>query len=419
MSSDDEDLDRTSLERSVLDTRLRDSHNRRFIYADVENLVTTGFLHMSVEIGQQTLTLRSLSGMDQTRLWARTALARTHIEFSRWLIASSVWMIDGLDVSLDVNAPYHIMNDLVRSLRAEYISVLMCSITSLRKRTERAMRLVEAFCYEPYGRAAWRMNGKQTPTTNTVRSIWVAHNITEDERLDDNRLWSHTRAQVASMTSKGAKHLAQAEERIREKEENRRLKVVRDSLLWVYYGDRQEAEAGTPVLVEIGGETYEVTHVNTAETPEELEAEMNRWARGEKDLHDLLVEEYLQNIRNRVEQQREERQRALEEARGFEDAIEGATGGIDGLVGYTAEQLAELGVKAPSGTKQQEESVSSSYLYDRYMKDDINIAGLDGQARPIPMPSVAPVVPQDDEETLQEKIAKRRPSLDRLSGSDT
>lgn len=421
MSSEEEGIE--AFERAAQETRVQDSHRRRFIYSDVEALIINGFLHQSVEIGDHSLVLRTIAGSDQMRLIARTG-SSNYSEFSRWVISSYTWMVDGLDVSVDVNSPYHLMNGFVRELRQEYVTAIMSSIGSLRRRLDRALRIVEAFCYEPYGRASWRIQGKSVSREdNPVRGIWAAFNYAEDERLEDYRQWVHTRTTVASMTSKGAQHLARAEERIKEKEEGYRRKVIQDTVLWVYHGEDQEVSKGVPVIVTVNGQSMEVMSTKTAETREELEDEMQRWSSGEKDLHDLLVEDYFKNIRDRVHAQRAERQKALEEARALYD-VEGTSGGVTELVGYTPEQLREMGVRSPSGTKTHSMPEGSSYLFDKYVESEIKMGGLDGNARPVPA-SPLRKAPQeeaesDPEETLQEKLERRTPTaLPRLSENDS
>lgn len=417
MSADNENYQ--ELERAVRETRVHDAYRRRFIYSDVEALITQGFLYQNIDIGESTLVIRTLAGTDHSRMIARAAASRGNQDFSRWVIASSIWMIDGLDVTGDVNSPYHIMKEFLSGLRAEYLTSILSSVTALKRRTDRALRLVEAYCYEPYGRASWRLAGRVlSPGDNAVKCVWAAHNLTEDERQEDYRHWAHTRATVASMTSKGAKHLATAEERIKEREEQYRQKTIQDAVLWVYYGEDHEVSQGTPVLVTVNGQTVEVVHKKTAESREELQDEMDRWARGEKDLHDILVEEYLQNIRDRVNAQRAERQRAFEEAHAMHDD-HGVSGGMTALVGYTPDQLEEMGVRPTKSTKKFSDSGESSYLFDRYIQSDIAMGGLDPSMQAVPITSSPEPVEPADEETLQEQIAKRRPSLAGLSEGDS
>ncbi len=79
MSSEEEGIE--AFERAAQETRLQDSHRRRFIYSDVETLIINGFLHQSVEIGDHSLVLRTISGTDQMRLIARTG-SSNYSEFS-------------------------------------------------------------------------------------------------------------------------------------------------------------------------------------------------------------------------------------------------------------------------------------------------------------------------------------------------
>ena len=306
----------------------------------------------------------------------------------------------------DGNAALYVRREWLDGIRAEIIDALVSVVASLKARVSRAVSLTEAYCYEPYGRTSWRLAGRPAndqSRDNPVRRMWVAHNLSEDERVADLRLWSHTRAQVGSMSSKGARHLASEETRIRTSEEDRRLRVVADTFERLLNGEASKAKKLT---VSVGGVSYEIDHIRTANSAEELEDEMARFVRGEKDLHDLVVEEYIRGIRERTQKARAEYNKAIETARQLGEG-DGVTGGVN-LVGHTTAQLAELGLTTTSTVSQVAASGAPSDLYDRYIGPETVPGWLGTSGNP-------EVIGAKPQASLQDRIAERRPRLDGLS----
>lgn len=382
---------------------------RRFLYADVETLLLDGFLSSAINLSENTIVIRTMNPTQMRSFKGRLSAIRKERDASKWFIASSIWMIDGLDVSGDPNSAYHIMNEWLSGVREEFIEVFYASALGLRRRLERAISLTESFCYEPYSRSAWRMLGStgfNDGEDNSVRKIWAAHNQADDEYYKDMRVWEHTKAQVASMSGKGAQHLARELKKIEEQEEVRRKKTIMDAIEEIAFGGRRPTKK---VTLEVNGKSFEVDHLASAVTVEELEDQMARLVRGEKDAHDVVVEEYFRSIRERKEQRQRDYEDAVRKAReasGDDVAISGSFN----MVGYTAEQLRELGVPENSGLKVgSDQSAAAEHLYDKILSADIKAGWLSTAGVP------EAVGKDSGGASLQGKIKARKPSLESLS----
>lgn len=397
---------------------LQESSRRRFLYRDVEELIEYGFLQHTLLIEGRSVTFRSLLPQDVLRLQARIDSARTKADVLSWSLASSIWMIDGFEISLDPrdNAVFYVHRAIFDDMPYSVLEALSVITTGFQNRLSRALKLAEAFCYEPYGRSLWRLLGRPTGNLENaplVRRIWAAHNLAEDVSKEDDREWGHTSAVVASMSNKAAKHIRQAMQKHDDAEEARRHRVIEDAVNWVIRGDEPEE----PTTIMVNGKKVVVSRIHSAQTVGDLEEEMRRVFTGEKDFHDTLVEEYHEQIRKRTEARRQAKREAILEAR-RKAAEREADMGPQSIVGYTREQLATLNPEAlkPKTTATVPESAKEQHLYERYfaprLKPGVLTPSLKVEdAKPKDIPKSARAVPEDEPSSLQEKIVNRRPQL--------
>lgn len=395
---------------------LQEASRRRFLYRDVEELIETGFLRHTLDIEGLNVTFRSLLPSDVVRFQSRTAHNKTATEVLRWSLASSVWMVDGYELPTDPreNAAYFIYKEWLQNLPDPVIDAFSVVVHGFQNRINRAIRLTEAFCYEPYSRGMWRMLGRPTQdmlNSNSVRRMWVAHNLAEDGVKDEERTWGHTQAVVASMSNKAAKHIKDSLNKLEDREENRRQRVIEDSVNWVINGE----DRNSPMTITVNGQEMEVPKIHAAQSTADLEEEMRRVFTGEKDWHDHLVAQYHEGIRKRTLAKREAYQKAIQEAR--QRALEAEEEfGPRPLVGYTREQLDQLKPDAlkPKTTTTVAESAQEQHLFSRYFQGDLKPGVLTTKLtvtdpEQADRPQGEKEAPQG--ESLQEKISRRRPQL--------
>jgi len=411
-------VDREAILRDAAEEHLlREASRRRFLYSDVEELIENRFLIHTMVLNGLPITFRSMLPQDLLRFRARAARKTSALSILRWSVAASIWIIDGFEVSLDPadNGAYHIYKTWVEDLPNSVVEALSVNVIAFQNRISRAVRITESYCYEPYSRGLWRMKGRPTDgldNANIVRRLWVAHNLAEDDSKQVDKDWAQTRAIVGSMTNKGAKHLSQALQKSQEREEQRRQRVIETAVNWIIQG---ELEGQQQLTVTINGKQVVVPKVHSAQTTRDLEEEMRKVFTGEKDYHDVMVDQYQQGIKERVEQKRKESQIALAEARKRYDEAEEK--GTPLLQGYTREQLAQLNPEMvkPRTTESVPESARSSYMYQRYisptLKAGVLTPGLkiqDSDRADLEARTTETKEEPPGTETLQQKIAKRK-----------
>lgn len=407
-------MDRDVLLREAAEAQLlREASERRFLYADVEQLLNDGFLTQNVQISEGVyIVVQSLS--DLTRMNFNLRSDGDGFNWKRHLIAHSVVMVNGYYIDhTNPNAAYMLFKEWLEQLRLEWVDVLYTYVVGLINRSRRAMRITHAYCHEKYSRTQWLTHGKPLRMLNNVQRMWVAYNEAEDRYERDLGQWGHTRAVAASMSNKAAKMLQKNIQSWQKKRDERTERAIEDGVNWVISGERAEQE---PITVTVNGETYEVPKVHASQTVDEMEAEMMRAVRGEKDYHDLIVDQYKEYHRARLEKARLERQEAIERARAEaeEKSLEGSTS----LVGYTAEQLAEINPKIRKAGQPviRREAISPERnRFNKYVETDVRVGWIGKQG----VPEAAEPTGDQPAETgskeqgvsLQDQIARRRPTI--------
>lgn len=394
--------DREALIREATEAALlQESAARRFIYADVEELIQHGFLHHRTEIHGVPIVFRTLTPQE-----AHTFLVRVgeSPNWRRWHLAQSVHMVNdwAIEPQYGANHAYHVYHEWVKDIPDSLLDVLYTYLIGLRYRVERAVKLTDAYCHEGYSRSLWRMMRHLSGSLNTVQRLWVAYNEAEDVYEMDLRHWKHTRA--LSMSAKAAKSIQDAENKWADRRREQAQRIIEDAVNWVISGSLKEKPL---IKVTVNGQTYEVRNIHASQSADELHEEMMRAVRGEKDYHDIMIEQYKEFHRRRLEQARKEQQDAIAAAWGHED--EGVHAETS-MVGYTREQLAELRPDVLTKRPTQQSHISpEEESFNQYVNQDIKVGWLGVTGMPEEAAFTKPA--STETESLQDKISKRAPTL--------
>ena len=402
-------MDRKALLREAAeDSLLLEGERRRFIYADVEQLIDPGFLSHTVLIGECSLTLRSLPTTSLHALFPRIEHS-VGSDWKRWFIAHSLWIAGGYVIEEEPNSPYHVFQN-IRNLRIEFVDVLVSCCIGLRNRVERATLLSRGYCQEEYSRGNWRLSGAPPGPLNFLQKIWVAHNKAADRHDHQLGEWAHTRAIAGSMSGKAAKAIQKSMDSWTTRHQDFSQRAIEDTVNWVIQGNKAEQQ---PLTVTVDGKTYEVPTVHSAQTVEDLQAEMDRAMRGEKDYHDIIVDQYKAAHRARLLKAREEQQKAWAES--TEAGGEVGVTGTSQLVGYTPDQLAEINpaILQHKPRTRQEGTDPSREAFDRYItsNEQVGWIGTGGMPEAANPPPTTKKPSPSDGGSLQERISRRNPRL--------
>jgi hypothetical protein len=326
-------------------------------------------------------------------------------------------MIDGVLLLQDPQNASHVHKTL-RHLPKGVIDILFSIVKGLFNRVGYALRRTEAYCYEPYSRALWRLCGQDNPVReeftgvsgtsrlgmNNTQRMWVAFNTAEDERVQQIQEWQAAKLVASAMSPKGIRKLNRSDENLRKQEEKRRQEIIEKTVRLILFGDASSQP--DEIVIMVRGQPVRVPRVKTANSDAELADEMRRWVAGEKDWHDLVVDAYKNRIREQFAQEKRERETALTEAHAQSESP-GVTGGTL-IAGYTPEQIRELrpdlfGGKL--GPRRVFDNSAPAAVYQKYVASE----SVPGRLR-VDEGGVF-IAPEEEKPSLQNQVQARRPKF--------
>lgn len=278
------------------------------IFKDVEPLLFRGFVYAAAEINGVNFVFKSLNRYELELLGLMGALrdAMTHKALQRHynlFLAYGVLCVDGNNV---LGAREEAFPDLVsffEGLGEKARRKVIYHLSEINRRATRAVILTEAYCLEPMSRLRWAQYrgldlmtpavtgwaGTETLGMNWGQLTWRALNHLEDMREQAEREWENAKFVASAMAGKGMNRVHSQDKRRREKEktdrQERRDRILRFALF------NESPETGGP-----GKAAMKV-----ARTVEELAEQLEKDLKGEKDWHDMVVDEYEQRVRTQRE----------------------------------------------------------------------------------------------------------------------
>lgn len=378
--------------------------DQRFeMYADVRAMLTPGFLTDSLAVNGIQIALRTFNRADYFLLRHRSGVTLEDTKIVDWVIAASIWLLDGQPLLEDPETVHRIYQ-VCRTWPVTIKNEIMGILDQLRKRVDEAVEMGESFFYEDESRVMWRaygarvnheygLPGSERLGLNAIQEMWIAYNDIEDERESFMQDWTAAKLVAMAMSPKAIKKLNSSDE-----SSSRQLKAERqakkDQTYFNWIGRSDLAAKATP------GRSGEFSDVQMALTVEELQDDYRRWRAGVKDEHDRVVDGYKSAIRQKIEGERQAQQDRMAEveamlaAEGLEDQPLGSLFNIEKLRPAVQRHAARVHTQGKGGR-----------LYDKYVKNP-SIPGH------IAMRQGRPVATPNDPETLMDKIAARKPVVE-------
>lgn len=302
------------------------------VYKDVEPLLFRGFLWQSAMINDTHFVFKSLNHhefdqLSMLEMGVPASKAAQQRLYSR-LMAYGVVMVDGINIL--PNREQHIPNlmEMFEKLGKTAREKVIFHLSEINRRASRAVILCEAYAMESISRLRWSQTKELDLTSTAVTGLlgterlgmnwgqltWRALNYFEDSKDNSEKDWENAKFVASAMAGKGMSkvHSQDRQRRKREMEERgqRKDKILRFAVL------------GEPIDRDT---KRQVIHV--ARTVEELATQLERDIKGEKDWHDMVVDQYTQQMLDR-------RQAALTKIREFQAASDEKYGD-KALVGQT------------------------------------------------------------------------------------
>ena len=351
---------------------------RSQMYEDVRQLLRPGFLSHPVKINGCPVVLRTLT-QDDLFLLRHRAGENYGKDWQNWVIATSIWMLEGQVTVGDPNIQY-LIYERIKALPRMFREDLFSVFTALMNRTSKAMDNLEAFFYEDESRHLWISEGmsmlERPPfmgapvlALNGIQKTWISYNRYEDKRGERKFWWGLSKFIVQPHAPKGITKLNNSEKKEEELEKKRRQRVM-DLAYWRFRGVISDAEEQRTKVLKDPGE------VVAAETVEDLQQEMANWVAGKKDPHDKVIDFVKAKIKGDVESRRqseEDRIAAIQNQLEEEELDEPA---FMPLMGEAAEAIKRRlsGPKAPPRVYAGQAAHNSAY--EKYIRHNPDVGAL-------------------------------------------
>jgi hypothetical protein len=302
-------------------------------FTRLRELLLKGFLTAPITLGSVPIVLKSLNQQEHDMVDLQSFDPSKDWTFhAGYVLAYATIFINHVNVLPVRNEVIVELAETYQGLPKPILSKLLAILNHMGKQSRSALQLVQPFCYGPESRQLWYMLRDQPLCSETVTGIqgtgvlglnihqklWSYFNLIEDEEVTYLREYGLAKFMVSPHAPKDVQKM---DSKDRQKIENRDKR-------------RQALYQGKEIL----GENNEIRISD--ESAEDLLRQMERDVRGEKDFHDMVIENHKRAVREGYLRRQAEilehrKQRYIQEIQEERDEIQEALG----FEGYTEEEI--------------------------------------------------------------------------------
>lgn len=313
------------------------------VWQELETFLYTGFLTATSTISDQLFVFKTTNQHELRLVNHMRSMSPSKLDvknfFRSQFIAYSIFMINGRNMLFE--RPHYI-NRVIKTI-SHMSSVVQDKIienlAALNERSNRLYPLIEVYAYENRSRFKW-MHTKISPVhsslntgvpgtdelgMNLCQQTWVALNQIMDRRERIEHDWGHAKFIGSCFAGKSIRSIDERDRARLEKERVDR-EELKMKVLWGYMNRASGNDTSPDNLIILpGGRKASVVKKFKAETAEELAEEMSAAASGEKDYHDLVIEQKQKEMRQLAISMNAERMKMYSAPR-LEPGIQSTTG---------------------------------------------------------------------------------------------
>lgn len=272
-------------ENEVLDTQQNDfieipTPDFEDTYRNIKHLIYDGFIPVKLQMGDITLTMKSIFPREFSYI--------EHISFGKevdkipYYFLYSIVFMDGMEVYPHRKEMHDYMMAVFKGLDGKTVEKLYDVMTTIQRYYSWSYENLEGYLYENESRYLWNIYKESIldkgliggfGVYNTAQESWVIFNQREDRKEQMNLDFNNSKFIVSALV--GAKEVRKLDnlEKLRDTEEMRRRQEVR-----------------------LKNKTKQVRLSQPINTAQELIQELHRQIRGEKDIHDRIIEQHEQRM---------------------------------------------------------------------------------------------------------------------------
>jgi hypothetical protein len=284
-------------------------------YTDVEHMLFRGFLTLPASLGGVPVVFKTLNTFEHECVGLYSSFDDLQDPVKNlqiaYILAHSVFLFNRVNVLQHREGHLSELVEAFLDLPSRVLSRLILNLSFLNQRALTTVDLIRPYSFGTISRQNWiscrgiplndpRLTGIQGTEVlglNIHQKLWTFYNTHEDEEDRHDRLWSLAKFEASVHNPKEIRKIDQ-KDRDKKREEMSRREAI-------FFGKGEEV---VPT-----GMNGEVKVSN--ESVEDLLTQMKRSIEGQKDFHDMVVEQYEQKIKERYEREQRERQAATERSR--------------------------------------------------------------------------------------------------------
>lgn len=286
------------------------------VWEELETYLFLGFLTTTAVINGQSFVFKTLNHHEVRNIQfmrsMRATMAESKVAFTAAFIAHSVFMVNGNNALHDRSRNINRLVKIISKIPTKTQDRILENLSYLNSRVSWLYPLVEIYAYESRSRFRWYhqilfpvhdsrstgLAGTEELGMTLCQQTWTSVNVLIDKRETAEREWAHAKFIGSCMAGKGVRPIEERDrarlETERVEREEKKIKVLHS------YLNRSGGDKEGPQLMTLpDGRQAEVKKKFKAESADALAAELSAALSGEKDYHDLVIEQKEREFRDR------------------------------------------------------------------------------------------------------------------------
>ena len=286
------------------------------VWDELESYLFLGFLTSASVVANQNFVFKTLNQNEIRNIRfmrsIKSSMAESKAASTAAFIAHSIFMVNGNNALHDRARHINRLVKTVSKIPVRTQDKILENLSHLNARVSWLYPLVEVYAYENRSRFRWYQMGtssihdcRTTGLSGTeelgmtmCQQTWTSINMLIDRRETAEREWAHAKFVGSCLAGKGVRPIEERDrarlETERVEREEKKIKVLHS------YLNRTSGEGDAPQTMTLpDGRKAEVKRKFKAESAEELRDELSAALSGEKDYHDLVIEQKQREFRDR------------------------------------------------------------------------------------------------------------------------
>lgn len=260
-------------------------------YSDLEDLLFKGFIPLKLNVSGVNLVLKTVNEHEYERIKLMSGMEGSPqyvTYFNINYLYYSIYMVDGMNILKDRENSYFDFFEILKQFPSSFFKQTIPIFESFTKKMSDCSILLEQYLFEPESRYYWESKKsyllnepKQTSISGTdllglnqYQKYWTTLNIREDKKDKFEQDYSLFKFLASFQDPKAVRKIDQMD-KVKKEEEDKKRERLR-----------------------VMGTEEEIKYLSSpTDTREGIIEALEKQMRGEKDEHDILIEQYEKAIR--------------------------------------------------------------------------------------------------------------------------